>query len=830
MNENRKWNLRIRNRITCRFRKGTVPFSLRENRDSPQVVSLRALSAAILGVGALWLASLTNAAVAAEPQDILIAGFEQEDYGDWKATGEAFGPGPAKGTLPRQMEVTGFEGKGLVNSYYGQDKSTGTLTSPPFVIQRKHVNFLIGGGWHPGKACINLIVDGKVARTATGPNRKPGGTERLDPYSWDVSDLAGKTARIEIVDQATGGWGHINVDHVVQSNRRTGVVATVKEIRIRHDYVVFQIGARQGPRSSASLVVDGEIVRTYSGTNSDRAYWVSWDVTKLKGKSGHLKIEEMPAPDGALVIHESLVQSDQPKGTLFVVDKLYEETFRPQFHFTAKKNWLNDPNGLVYHRGEYHMFFQHNPEGIRWGNMTWGHAVSPDMVHWKQLAHAIEPDELGTIFSGSAVVDGDNTAGFQSGDEKVIVCIYTSAGRHATPAKPFTQSIAYSNDRGRTFTKYEGNPVLGHIVANNRDPKVVWHGPTKKWIMALYLDANDFVLFSSPNLKEWTRLCDVKLDGSRECPDFFPLPVDGDPNNPKWVFWGGNGGYLVGSFDGRRFTPESEVLRSEWGANCYAAQTWSDVPASDGRRLQIAWMSGGKYPGMPFNQQMCFPRVLTLRTTPEGIRLYRQPVREIENLHEKEHSWANQPLKPGENPLSGITGELFEIRTEIELGDAAAVGFDVRGNRIQYSAADKTVTCLGRSMPLEPAGNRIKLQVLVDRTSLEIFGGDGRASMSSCFLPDPIDRSLGIYASGGEATVISLSVFELRSIWPGSETNAAAQEYPASGRSKPASLIAQVSTNAVANTIHLLANREAGLFESERQAEDLSPRVLQHLP
>jgi len=158
---------------------------------------------------------------------------------------------------------------------------------------------------------------------------------------------------------------------------------------------------------------------------------------------------------------------------------LYHETYRPQFHFTAKKNWLNDPNGLMYYKGEYHLFFQHNPSGIDWGNMTWGHAVSPDMIHWKQLDNAIYPDELGTIFSGSGVVDWSNTAGFKNGNKAVMVCIYTSAG------DPFTQSIAYSNDKGRTWTKYADNPVLGHIVGSNRDPKVIRHVPTEKWIMAL---------------------------------------------------------------------------------------------------------------------------------------------------------------------------------------------------------------------------------------------------------------------------------------------------------------------------------------------------------
>ena len=446
-------------------------------------------------------------------------------------------------------------------------------------------------------------------------------------------------------------------------------------------------------------------------------------------------------------------------------DAIYQATYRPQFHFTAKKNWLNDPNGLIYYEGEYHLFFQHNPSGTDWGNMTWGHAVSPDMVHWKQLPHAIEPDELGTIFSGSGVVDWDNTAGFQTADEKVLIAIYTSAGQYVPTQKPFTQSIAYSNNRGRTWSKYEENPVLPHIAGGNRDPKVFWHEPTQKWVMALYLENNDFALFGSPDLKGWTRLSDIQLPEATECPDLFELPVDGDANQTKWVFWGGNGRHLIGTFDGEHFRAESDVLQTEHGANCYAAQTWSDIPSSDGRRLQIAWMSGGKYPDMPFNQQMTFPCELTLRTTAEGIRLFRQPVREIEGIHQQAHSWQDERLTKEGNLLEGIGGELLDIRTEIELGNAAEVGFTIRGEKIQYNVAEAKLSCLGKSASLSPIDNRIILQILVDRTSIEVFGNDGRVSMCSCFLPDLENTNIAMYASGGEAKIISLDVYELRSAW-----------------------------------------------------------------
>lgn len=451
-------------------------------------------------------------------------------------------------------------------------------------------------------------------------------------------------------------------------------------------------------------------------------------------------------------------------------EALYNERYRPQFHFTPKINWTNDPNGLVFYAGEYHLFFQHNPVGINWGNMTWGHAVGPDLVHWTQLEHALHPDRLGTIFSGSAVVDENDTTGFRDGPEKPIICIYTSAGGSSPESKgePFTQSLAYSNDRGRTWTKYAKNPVLKHISGSNRDPKVLWHGPSQKWIMALYLDdakaPNDYALLSSPNLKDWTRLCTVEVPGNTECPDFFELPVDGDPKNTKWVFWGASNDYLLGSFDGAEFKKEAGPFKSHWGENRYAAQTYSDIPASDGRRIQIAWMSGGKYPGMPFSQQMTFPTSLTLRTFPEGVRLCTLPIKEIDSLHGRHFAW-NGTLGREENPLKMIRGELFDIRLSIEPAKAAAVGLVVRGVPLRYDAAERKLACLGKSAPVELSGGRLTLQVLVDRSSIEIFTADGRVNLAFCFLPRADDKTLALRAEGGAAEVRSLDVWDLKSVY-----------------------------------------------------------------
>lgn len=435
---------------------------------------------------------------------------------------------------------------------------------------------------------------------------------------------------------------------------------------------------------------------------------------------------------------------------------LYDELYRPQYHFTARENWLNDPNGLAFYRGEYHLFFQHNPTGIDWGNMTWGHAISTDLLHWQQLENALEPDELGTIFSGSAVVDRHNTSGFGSKDTPPLVAMYTSAG------EPFTQSLAYSLD-GRGLTKYEHNPVLGHLEGGNRDPKVLWHEPTGKWIMVLFLEANRYAVFGSCNFKQWELLSSLEIPGASECPDLFPLAVDGNPDDVRWVFWGASGVYLIGDFDGRTFLPQTEPLPTEFGSNGYAGQTYSDMP--DGRRVQVLWMNGGQYPDMPFNQQMSIPCELTLRTTPQGPRLYRWPVRELETLRTGTTSAADVPLAPGDDPLAGIEAELLDLELEVGVGESKAIELVLRGTTMRYDVERQVLTCLEKDAPLGPEDGAIRLRALLDRSSLEIFANDGLAVMDFCILPPEDDRRVSLTVSGGKARVLSLAAHQLRSVW-----------------------------------------------------------------
>lgn len=442
----------------------------------------------------------------------------------------------------------------------------------------------------------------------------------------------------------------------------------------------------------------------------------------------------------------------------------YAEPLRPQFHFTAQKNWINDPNGLVFFQGEYHQFFQYDPTNLNGSAFkAWGHAVSPDLVHWRELDVALKPDRLGSIWSGSAVVDWQNTSGLQTGSDPPLVVIYTNAGGILPESKdqPFTQSIAYSNDRGRTWTKYSGNPVLKHIAGGNRDPKVIWHAPSKKWIMALYLEGDRFALLSSPNLKEWNKLQEIRIDGSSECPDFFPIPVENEPDITKWILWSASNTYLIGDFDGEKFVDQSGPQRNVFGAN-YAAQTFSDIPPQDGRRIQVAWMRDGRYPEMPFNQQMSVPMVLTLRRFPDGLQLTTLPAKELCLLRDKLCSWSGN-VDASTDPLKDLAIDTCEIRATINPSDAKSFTIKVRGFSITYDESTRQLSTPHLSRPLPMTDGKIRLILLVDRTSIEVFAQDGRVLMTECFLPSPDERRITI--SGGGTNVESLDYWNLKTSW-----------------------------------------------------------------
>jgi sucrose-6-phosphate hydrolase SacC (GH32 family) len=651
----------------------------------------------------------------------------------------------------------------------------------------------------------------------------------------------------------------------------------------------------------------------------------------------------------------------------------FTERYRPQFHFTPAVNWMNDPNGMIHYNGEYHLFYQFNPYGTTWGHMHWGHAISPDMVHWQHMPVAIHEEGNEMIFSGSAVVDWNDTSGFQTSGHPPLVAIYTS--HYTLPEAEGggvlqAQSLAYSTDAGRSWSKYSNNPVLDIGHSDFRDPKVFWHQPTGRWVMAVALSVDRKVSFyGSPDLKQWTHLSDFgpagSVTGIWECPDLFELPVDGDPNNTRWVLQvdvgsgsvaGGSGAqYFVGHFDGTTFTaegdyqpleahaPEGSVFedfegaeygdwvatgeafgtgpargtlagqqqvdgyrgerlvntflggdaaqgtltspefiitsdyinfliggghhpgqvgirvlldgqevrtasgrdteRLDWhawdvrefrgrtarieifdhhtggwghinvdhilfadeaarpvteralwvdyGKDYYAAQSWSDVPQADGRRLWLAWMSNWQYandkPTSPWRSAMSIPRSVHLRSFPEGIRLVQAPVEELQQLRREHRRVEARAIPEGTLALveDGIAGKTLEIVAELEVGTASELGLHVRtGNgeetvigvdpaageifvdRTRSGNVDFHADFPGRHVaPLPVENGRVRLHVFVDWSSVEVFARDGQIVFTDRIFPSPESDGVALYARGGTARLVSLDAWELDSVW-----------------------------------------------------------------
>ncbi|MHC4456166.1 MAG: GH32 C-terminal domain-containing protein [Planctomycetota bacterium] len=686
---------------------------------------------------------------------IVIEDFESESYGQWRAEGDAFGKGP------REEDMVGALGSRAAAST-GRS-GVGTLTSPAFTIERNAIYLLLGAVEIDGPAqevAVELLVDGDVVRTV-----KPNRYHAMFWYSWDVTDFKGKKGLIRIVDKDTRRRAFIFIDHIIQSDVPAERPLLERTITITKPILNFPLKTRAA-RHYIELVVDGKQVRAMDVelATDEIDYWVVTDLTPWLGKKLLMRTHQHPLGNANILDRISVEDGIRDS------DNLYREALRPQFHFSSKRGWINDDNGLVYYDGEYHLYYQHNPYG--WDhsrndyNKTWGHAVSTDLVHWTELAGVIHPDHLGTIYSGSAVVDERNTTGFQTGKEKPIVAVYTSAGGRSpwSQGKAFSQSIAYSNDRGRTFTKYEGNPVLPNIEYINRDPKAIWYEPASQWVIVLHFDGRAMAFFTSDDLKKWEYQSEFESRYLVDCPELFQLAVDGDEDNKKWIIYGGPGAYYVGDFDGKKYTPETEITRYSRGNCFYASQTFNNVPKEDGRRIQIAW---GVIPmeGMPFNQQMLFPVELTLHTTDEGLRMFAYPVEEIERIYGKEHAWTDVQLKPGQNILSNVGGELFDIEAELEIGDADEFGFLINGFSVKYNVDKNQLSCGRPKAELKPIDGKIRLRILVDRVSIEIFANDGRIYMPIRAIPEGEERGLEVFTKGGNIKIISLKIHELKSIW-----------------------------------------------------------------
>ena len=449
------------------------------------------------------------------------------------------------------------------------------------------------------------------------------------------------------------------------------------------------------------------------------------------------------------------------------------ERLRPQYHFTPASGWMNDPNGLVYNDGVYHLFYQYYPHATVWGPMHWGHAISKDMVHWEHKPIALKPDKKGLIFSGSAVVDINNTSGFGTDGKTPLVAIFTyhnMQGEKGGDNTFQTQGIAYSLDNGDTWTKYEGNPVLGNNgIRDLRDPKVFWHGESESWIMALV--AGDHAKFyRSKNLKEWDNISDFgKEQGAKggvwECPDLFKLKVQGT-DEEKWVLiisignGGPNGGsaaqYFVGDFDGTIFTSDQKEYKwLDWGADNYAGVTYNNTPNED--RIFIGWMSNWQYalktPGTTWRSAMTLPRKLSLKKINGDYVLYNYPLSSVDNLFNAEERNNISIPANGEykisNPLLGESNISFtspntdfKLILSNDLGEKVALIFDSASSLLMLDRTESGITDFNYEfgnklhyVPMQHLGESINISMYLDRSSIEVFVNQGLYSLTDQLFP-----------------------------------------------------------------------------------------------
>jgi fructan beta-fructosidase len=433
----------------------------------------------------------------------------------------------------------------------------------------------------------------------------------------------------------------------------------------------------------------------------------------------------------------------------------YDEPYRGQIHFSAPMGWLNDTNGVWYYGGLYHLAYQAYPYSLQGDAKHWGHATSPDLIHWTHWPIMLDPVLVpGDVWSGSTVVDVNNTSGFKTGQNPVLVSIYTATSRGTC--------LAYSNDLGVTWQAYANNPVaIGGPNADTRDPHVFWHAPTNRWVCAHFDNGTQF--YTSPDLKNWTKTSHVNF--GFECPDIYELPIDGDAAKKKWVLQDASGAYILGQFDGATFTPDSLASQKmDLGTDFYAAQTFYRQTFPDARLVQIPWLRGMDGTTAPFNQTLGFPLEVKLTTVPEGVRVTRLPISEITTLYGASQHLGPSSVPAGTNPFAAIQSKVFDLEITIDVAQTAAraVTFRLANLSFVYDVAAGSV--FGHAV--SPIGGRMKIRVLRDWGQYEVFVNDGQISHTGTFAFTQADGSVSVTGNGTVA-MVSADFHPLYRAWPG---------------------------------------------------------------
>lgn len=598
-------------------------------------------------------------------------------------------------------------------------------------------------------------------------------------YAYTIKvTLLGLFLGMTSVVQADSSW---TIRHLVCEQN-------IVSLDVTEDYLLLPI-QDDAPEGKICVVKDNEQKGTLMNVRLARERvdsYIPFALSAYKGQ--HISIEIQGVPETALCWKELKLSGS--------FDMANKESFRPVYHHTPAYGWMNDPNGMFYKDGVYHLYFQYNPYGSVWGNMHWGHSTSTDLMHWKFEGCAIVPDAWGAIFSGSCVVDHENTAGF---GKEAVVAFYTSA--KSTPWGDIQmQSMAYSLDNGKTFTKYEGNPILTSSEKDFRDPKVFWYAPGKHWVMILAVGQH-MEIYSSVNLKEWKKESEFgAMQGAHggvwECPDLVEIPVEGS-REKKWVlicnlnpggpFGGSAAQYFVGSFDGKKFVNESPTQTKwmDWGKDNYATVTWNNAP--DRRCIALGWMSNWQYannvPTRQYRSANTLARDLTLYREGQELYLKSTPSSEVKKARGKKVSIPSFKVSEKHEMVNLFEEKqgAYEVEIVIQNAGASKIAFcllndkgekvsmyyDLNRKQFVMDRSESGTVDFSKDFPavtVAPVNvdKELTLRLFVDRSSIEAFGEDGKFVMTNLVFPSQPYVKMCFEADKNGYAVKSLNVYKLQ--------------------------------------------------------------------
>ena len=597
-----------------------------------------------------------------------------------------------------------------------------------------------------------------------------------------------------IAATAIGAAGSLRAAERGVEIEHLGVNNTLVRVTADGKYLILPV-QESNDEATVNVLVDGKTDKTLSVrlAKSKVDYTVPLKIEDYKRKKVLLNVVTSQSRSSVREAKEDACWQNISVSDTF--DTSNREKFRPAYHHTPLYGWMNDPNGMFYKDGEWHLCYQWNPYGSKWQNLSWGHSVSRDLIHWEHRPDAvIEPDGLGMIFSGSSAVDRSGSAGF---GKDAVVAMYTSA------AASQIQSLAWSDDNGETFTKYDGNPVLT-LDSEARDPNMFWDAERNVWILVLAhaLD-HEMLIFSSPDMKDWTLESSFgrglgAQDGVWECPDLFELPVNGE-SGKKWVllcnlnpggpFGGSATQYFIGDFDGKTFTSDTDdsgKVPTKWldyGKDHYATVSFSDAP--DGRRTVIGWMSNWQYapevPTMQFRSANTLPREMGLFRAPDGqLYVSSTPSPEVDalrgalvksvsktSLGSKARTYSIPELCEIDMEISPKKAESVEIELSNAAGEKVVMIYDAKSDSLSFDRCKSGIVDFSQDFPavtVSPAytdGDKVGLRIFIDRSSIEVFGKDGRFAMTNLVFPNSPYSRLSVRATGGSARLSDLKIYSI---------------------------------------------------------------------